>query len=187
MILLQLIIFMHYIIFFHLHVVIYYCSLHLVLFISQTGLHILSTKNLLSVTSRFRIVAMSVIVHLNPQKICRHVYGRLPVCLISLPTSAASAAVAITPKAKEIFRMAGKVFYIIQKYFSNQISHVFKNYHHMVSEPNSLSSNKFGVVNQAALILHPPNPRPPMQNLLVRNVLLSGGRKSEVRFWDIFQ
>jgi hypothetical protein len=80
---------------------------------------------------------MSVIVHLNPQKIYRHVYG-LPVCLISLPTFAASAALAIIPQATEIFRIAGKVFYNVQKYFSNQISHVLKTYHHMVSAPHSL-------------------------------------------------
>jgi len=91
---------------------------------------------------------------LNPQKICKHVQG-LPVCLISLPTFAASAAVLITPKAKEIFGMAGKVFYTVQKYYSNQISHVFKNYPHMTSAPHSLSSNKFGAVNQAALIFPP--------------------------------
>jgi hypothetical protein len=74
------------------------------------------------------------------------------VCLISLPTFAASAAVAIIPKAKEIFRMAGKVFYIVQEYFSNQISHVFKTYHHMVSAPHSQSSSKFGAVNQGASV-----------------------------------
>jgi hypothetical protein len=36
--------------FFHLHVAIYYCSLHLSLSISQTGLQILSTSNVSRVT-----------------------------------------------------------------------------------------------------------------------------------------
>jgi len=81
--------------------------------------------------------------------------------------------------------MAGKVFYISQKYFSNQISHAFKICQYMVSALHSLSPNELGAVDQAALIL--PAPTPTRKILLVRYVLLSGGRKSAVRFWDIFQ
>ena len=55
----------------------------------------------------------------------------------------------------------------------------------MVSALHSLSPNELGAVDQAALIL--PAPTPTRKILLVRYVLLSGGRKSAVRFWDIFQ